>query len=308
MAFYFTCPFCLHKTLIDEQLSGQRGPCVACGKQVTIPSAPARRPENIAPAEDRQAPIIIVPKRRRLSPFVVKAGIFIAVSVPVFLFGIWLLAPTVMQLKTARDIAACKHNLRRIARALNAYAADYGTYPPPITLDASGKPMHSWRVLILPYLGEKRLYEAYDMSQPWDAPENANVQARIPGVYVSPANSKAGIVGESSYMLVTGKGTLFPPSGPLSPSAIHDGADNTILVVETNNATIPWTSPTDLNAAALPGQIGVLGGIGGTHTQGATVVFADGEAGWLPFDTNKNIVDGLLSPNGTESVRGAWYR
>lgn len=308
MAFYFTCPFCLHKTLVDESLGGQRGPCVGCGKEVAIPIATPRRAENIAPAEERKSASVVVPRQPRLSRSAVKSGIFIAAAVPVLMFGIWMLAPRIVQLKKQRDISACKQNLRRIARALNAYAADYGTYPPPVTRDAAGTPMHSWRILILPYLGEKRLYGSYDFSKPWSSPENSSLQARIPSVFVSPANNKAGIVGESSYMLITGPRTLFPSARPIPRNAIGDGSDNTLLVVETNNATLSWTDPSDLDVTVLPGSIGVLGGIGGSHAGGATVAFADGEVGWLPSDTTKSVIDGLISPNGGEAVRGSWFR
>jgi len=37
--------------------------------------------------------------------------------------------------------------------ALFNYHDDYGSYPPAYIADESGRPMHSWRVLILPYLG-----------------------------------------------------------------------------------------------------------------------------------------------------------
>jgi hypothetical protein len=146
------------------------------------------------------------------------------------------------------------------------------------------------------------------MSKPWDAPENASVQARIPDVYVSPGIANRSVIGESSYMLVTGPGTMFPPSGPLPLSAVSDGASNTLLVVETNNNLIVWTDPRDLTISTLPTQIGALGGIGGAHEGGATAVFVDGEAAWLPSDTTRAIIDSLLSPNGGEAVLGAWYR
>lgn len=37
MAIPFTCPYCQHYTLIEEQFVGQSGPCVNCGKTVTVP-------------------------------------------------------------------------------------------------------------------------------------------------------------------------------------------------------------------------------------------------------------------------------
>lgn len=308
MAFYFTCPYCLQKTLVSEQLSGQSGPCVSCGKQVTIPPPPGARSPQIAPAEEGKAASVVQLRRRRFSPAVIKTAIFMAAAIPILLLSMWMLAPTIVQLKTRRDITACKQNLKRIARALNAYADEYGTYPPPAVLDAGGKPMHSWRVLILPYLGEKRLYTMYDMSKPWNAPENMAVQSQMPEVFLSPGVTNPLLASESSYMLVTGPGTMFPPSGPVARSAVTDGGANTLLVVETQNSSTVWTEPKDLDVTKLPSQIGALGGIGGTHQGGATAVFVDGEAAWLPSDTSKAVIDSLLSPSGGEAVEGAWFR
>ena len=45
-------------------------------------------------------------------------------------------------------------------------------FPPAVIFGPDGKPWHSWRVLILPYLEENELYNAYDFSQPWDSPRN----------------------------------------------------------------------------------------------------------------------------------------
>ncbi|HZW34640.1 MAG TPA: DUF1559 domain-containing protein [Isosphaeraceae bacterium] len=38
--------------------------------------------------------------------------------------------------------------------------------------DATGKPMHGWRVLILPFLEQSAVYNQYDFSEPWDGPNN----------------------------------------------------------------------------------------------------------------------------------------
>jgi hypothetical protein len=307
MPYYFTCPHCFHKTLIDEQLSGKSGPCVGCGKQVIIPPAPPAKRTDIAPAEDRDDVGAVVIRPRLVSRTTVRLAIFAVAALPVVLVTFWLLGPTMVQLKARRDVTACQQNLKRIAKALNAYASEYGTYPPAVTRDGRGKAMHSWRVLLLPYLGEKQLYSQYDMSASWDAPQNSSLQAQIPSVYVSPANTRAA-VGESSYMLVTGAGTLFPAGPPGNPKNIRDGAANTLLVVETNNSRVAWTEPVDLDITRLPAQIGAIGGIGGSHQGGATAVFADGEAAWLPSDTSKAVMDGLLSPAGGEAVQGAWYK
>ncbi len=46
----------------------------------------------------------------------------------------------------------CTKNLRQLSLALHNYHDRHGHFPPPYVADANGKPMHSWRVLILPHL------------------------------------------------------------------------------------------------------------------------------------------------------------
>ena len=298
----------MNKTLVSERLSGQTGPCVACGKTVTIPQAPAARRTDIAPVEQEASPQVVALRKSPLPRWLVRTAIYSLAVLPIIVAAFWFIQPVIIQLKTQRDITLCKGNLHQIAKALNSYVVDYGMYPPAVTYDASGQAMHSWRVLILPYLNQRKLYETYDMSKPWNAPENAHMQTQIPAVYVSPANKNIAI-GESSYMLITGAGTLFPPkASPLNPGLVPDGQGNTILVVETNNRLSSWIEPVDLDVAKLPARIGMLNGIGGSHADGATAVYVDGQAVFIPNDAAKTVIDGLITPAGGEAVMGSWYK
>ncbi len=69
--------------------------------------------------------------------------------------------------------AQCNNNLRQIAFALLTYELTYRALPPAYTVDSGGKPLHSWRTLILPFLGQTELYKKIDLSKPWDDPANA---------------------------------------------------------------------------------------------------------------------------------------
>lgn len=308
MPFYFTCPYCLNKTLVSEELSGKSGPCVGCGKTVTIPAVPAPKRTDIAPVEQQSSPQLVELRRSPVPRWLIRTGIYALALMPIVVASIWFMQPVIIKLKAQRDIALCKQNLHQIAKALNNYAADYGMYPPAVTYDASGKAMHSWRVLILPYLNERKLYDTYNMSKPWDAAENAHMQAQIPAVYVSPANRNIAI-GESSYMLITGPGTLFPPKGaPGNPKLVPDGAGNTLLVVESNNRLTSWIEPVDLDVTKLPARVGMLGGIGGSHQEGATAAYVDGKTVFIPNDAAKPVIDGLITPAGGEAVMGNWYQ
>ena len=136
----------------------------------------------------------------------------------------------------------CKANLQAIGLALQGYHSDYGCYPPAYTTDVTGRPMHSWRALVLPYVGEHALYRSYRLEEPWDGPNNARLSARMPAVYECPAHPHRG---RSSYAVVVGPGTVFPPV-PACVSASQIKDPRASLVVELGGAGIPWLEPRDL--------------------------------------------------------------
>lgn len=141
----------------------------------------------------------------------------------------------------------CQANLRAIGLALRAYHDDHGCYPPAYTVDASGRPMHGWRALILPYLGEPELARAYRLDEPWDGPNNSRLAARVPVVYQCSAHPHPG---HSSYAVIIGPGTVFPGTGCVSASQIKD--PRACLVVELGGPGIPWLEPRDLTLPSRP--------------------------------------------------------
>src|SRR5262245_48274907 len=79
--------------------------------------------------------------------------------------------------------SSCDSHLGQIAHALLVYREEHGALPPAFICDSNGRRMHSWRVLILPYLGWEDLFRRYDFSQPWDSPANARLQSEMPDYY-----------------------------------------------------------------------------------------------------------------------------
>ena len=83
---------------------------------------------------------------------------------------------------TARSLARSLSNLCHIGRVL--YQNDCVT--PAFLVGPDGKPWHSWRVLLLPYLGYRDLFDQYDFSQPWDTAKNLRLLDKMPSVYHDP--------------------------------------------------------------------------------------------------------------------------
>ena len=83
----------------------------------------------------------------------------------------------------------CLTKLLKICSAAEEYYATVKEPLPPYIADPVGTPLHSWRVLLLPYLGEQKLYEQIKLDEPWDSEWNRQFHKRMPDCYCCPALS-----------------------------------------------------------------------------------------------------------------------
>ena len=63
--------------------------------------------------------------------------------------------PAMRSAHEAARRAQCVCNLKQIGLALQNYHNAFGCFPPAAIVDKQGKPILSWRVAILPYLGSQ---------------------------------------------------------------------------------------------------------------------------------------------------------
>ncbi len=172
----------------------------------------------------------------------------------------WLLIAIVTPLfSTAREAdqrCACANNLKQIACVLWDYEQRYHSLPPPCVYDKSGRPMHSWRVLILPYLERKPLYDHYNLNEPWDGPNNKKLLAERPAVYACPEDREATDFNRTctSYAAVVGSDAAWDTKKPRSLHDLHGASSTTLMVVEVADAGINWTEPRDLSIEAFQGS------------------------------------------------------
>ena len=299
MPYLFACPHCQTKTQVDDRYSGQTGRCVTCGQAIQIPDfSDASQPST-------GSRVLARPRSRKLAWF---SGLLItAVLISLGLVSIFRRGrQTIAELQASQVRLDSITNLERIARAMQAYAVVHDTFPPPYSTDDSGNPLHSWRVLLLPFLGEEELYERFDLTTPWNSEHNLAWGFDMPAVYRHPNSAASGIYAIPAYYLITGKGTLFPPSGPLGPDNVIDGPAKTVLVVEAAPIGIQaWTEPHDLDFAAMRGQIG--GGLdddpGNLIEGGAAIVTVDGRGHFLRADSmSPRIFRALVTPRGREPL------
>lgn len=204
-------------------------------------------------------------------------------------------------------------NIKQIVFALRQYAeAHDGRLPPASLCDKSGKPLLSWRVVILPYVEHENLYNRFRLDEPWDSPQNLALLSEMPRVYASPPNLPATARVQpfcTFYQVFTGKGTAFDGSEGLRiPDDFPDGTANTLLVTEAGEAA-PWTKPADLAYEAdrpLPPLGGVFTGesrfslFGSRRRKGIMMALADGSIHFEPpkASTETDLRNAIIRNDG----------
>jgi len=303
MPIPFTCPDCGHQTTVSDEFAGQSGPCAQCGRTVFIPP----------PAPGAGAPVLLPPKQGSAAPLVVVIVVEVA-AIPVLFIctGILvaLLLPAIQASREAARRATCSNNLKQIGLAMFNYEEAFGCFPPAYIPDERGRPKHSWRVLILPYLDEKALYDQYDFNEPWNSPHNSALAARMPKVYRCPSESENDPEW-TSYVMVVGPQAFS--DGPTARKVLDftDGLSNTVMVVEAAHSNVNWMEPKDFDATdvtygvnnrLLGGLPGLMWGIRSEHPGGAQVLFCDGSVRFLSEGIDLGVLRALTTIAGGEAV------
>jgi prepilin-type processing-associated H-X9-DG protein len=192
----------------------------------------------------------------------------------------------------------CLNNLKQIASAIRDYEKKNGSLPPEYLAGPDGKPWHSWRVLILPFLDRKDLFDAYDFKEPWNGPKNIKLSDKMPGVFHCPSDKNSNARSQASYFAVVGSETFWRGAKPVG--ALGFWSRQTVMLVEKANSGINWLEPRDLsyqqvckdNPSTDPDLFAPHKRKGGLRFKWAgwsNVAFADGNA--------KSVSSNFLSEN-----------
>jgi hypothetical protein len=185
----------------------------------------------------------------------------------------------------------CKNNLKQIAIALHNYYDVYDTLPPAYVADENGKPLYSWRVLILPYIEQANMYEQFDKTKAWDDPANRRFLEMMPAVYACPSAGERGQ--HTNYAAVFGPRCVFHGTEGTTFRDITDGASNTLLVGEVHGAAIPWTAPIDVDVTRHP-TLGDPKGFNSAHEGGCQFCMGDGSVHFIAHVVNPQTLQWLF--------------
>lgn len=230
---------------------------------------------------------------------------FALCGVLVLLLGACLGAPAIQSgARSGARRSQCSNNLKNISLALQNYHDTFGSFPPAFVADESGRPMHSWRVLILPFMENKGLYDKYRFDEPWDGPNNSKLAHMMPEPYRCPHDFQRGEFLETSYLAVIGPETVWPGEKSITLADVADGTSNTLLVVEVHDSGIHWMEPRDLHMSQMPMLVNAPRGQGlsSEHPHGAQCAFVDGHVQLLTNNTPAETLRALLTISGGENI------
>jgi len=288
MPISFTCPHCGAQSNVADEYAGQTGPCASCGASITIPGEPAATAGTGG----------MSPVGRSSSPS--RAVIVLAVVAVVSLFCcggmVALLLPAVQAAREAARRAECANAMKNLALAMHEYHDTYKSFPPAYLADENGQPMHSWRVLLLPYVEEAGLYAQYDFNEPWDGPNNRLLADLISNVYRCPSDPGSPV--ETCFMVITGPGTMFEGTEGTKIPDVTDGTSNTLLIVEVAGSGTNWMEPVDLDITTMDLFISNANegdGISSYHPGGVNAALADASVRFLVTSTPEEVIESLIT-------------
>jgi hypothetical protein len=190
------------------------------------------------------------------------------------------------------------NNLKQLALAWHIYLDSHKSTCPGNIMSEDGKPLLSWRVAILPYVGQEALHKQFKLDEPWDSEHNRKLIAKMPATYHAPAQKVED--GKTCYLAPTGMADKahIGVLGIKFPKEVPDGTSNTIMIVESNDAAaVVWTKPDDLTVDPKDPIKGLLG----HYEQGFAAAFADVSVRFISRVDPKNLI-GLFTRDGNENV------
>ncbi len=187
--------------------------------------------------------------------------------------------------------------MKQIALGMHVFHDTRRRFPARAVFDKDGKPLLSWRVLLLPYLQEGNLYKQFHLDEPWDSPHNKKLIERMPAAFRSPA-SKAP-ANTTTYLVPVGPGSLFEGNKGVPIREIRDGTSNTLMLVEANDdQAVIWTKPDDFEYDQQDPMCGLIG----SYPDGFLAGLADGSVRFVRSSVDPTVLKAFFTHNGGEKV------
>jgi len=215
----------------------------------------------------------------------------------------WDLATTLLEALKVPESAPAErvrsaNNLKQLMLALHNYHDVHGRFPTD-SRDKDGKPLLSWRVLILPYIEQDSLYKEFRLNEAWDSGHNKKLVAQMPKTLRSPRQAAA-LKDRTTYLAPLGKGFIWDDPKGLKITEIADGTSNTIALVEADDErAVIWSKPEDISIDVKNPFAGLLG----HYVEGVQIAFADGSVRFIRKSIDPKMLWAMFTRDGGEVIK-----
>ncbi|MDA8564273.1 DUF1559 domain-containing protein, partial [Mariniblastus sp.] len=202
--------------------------------------------------------------------------IFIMIALVLFI-AVGMMMPTLSTPKEHTDKNIRLDRLRDLTRAIHKFEENHERLP---SATFNRERLLSWRVQLLPYLGEQELFDKIDKTVSWDHSNNKPFHDQMPLVYSDPAKLHPSL---TSCRIISGAGTPWADGdSPVSFESVIDGSSNTIAIISLPNMQTNWLAPMTLSIENSKELIAIQNEQRNCHS------YLDGHVSDGPFETYLN--------------------
>ena len=162
--------------------------------------------------------------------------------------GVAFISDRIKELNDLRLNSANRQKYQNTEQALLQLGAVFTRYCrenkhfPAAILAEDGTPLLSWRVAILPYLGDqfKALYNQFKLDEPWNSDDNIKLLDKIPALFATSSQEP----NKTQFLVFNSPGTPFgrAPQG-LRLQDVEDPYNTLSVVCASPENAIEWTKP-----------------------------------------------------------------
>ena len=252
--------------------------------------------------------------------------------------SIGLFLPSLSRVRTAAKRMKCQNQLKLIGLALHNYADVHGALPAATVPHSELPPEQrlSWLVELLPYLEQEHIYRQVDRQLGWQANQGPT-QGQLAVLHCREMDRTVPSPwpGQTHYLGAAGVGTdapelpekharagVFGHARRVAPGQIPDGAENTLLVIESEQNNGPWAqgghatvrgfNPNNLPYHGPGRQFGGLHFdeprflVGRVNYGGCNMALVDVSVRCLRPDTPPAVLQALMTLSGGEELPRDW--
>ncbi len=244
------------------------------------------------------------------------AGIICGVA-GVFL-GPLILAGVGRRMWQASTRSLTEGHLQTIGRGLNLYHDKEGVFPPGGVFkpgkDKRQRGYHGWTTLLLPYVGEDRLYRQIQLDLPFDDPANLPAFEEDVEVFFASGTDRAkdhrglGVIhfaGVGGAVEMAGGGVaragLFSINSRVRRQDVSDGLSNTLAAGEIADELPAWGDPENWRTIGN-GLNRERQGFGNHDRSGACFLMADGSVRFFSNKISPQVLTALSTRDGGEPI------